>query len=111
MEDLSQRNHVSHPTQKRGWIALLRFHIHSFIAPDGIHDNWAVESSRIGARKPRIPICAPLHRRAHAVPIAQVNVVPHPNFITVIENWCSRKREEKAIQKLYSTTIVIYKGS
>lgn len=49
--------------------------------------------TRIGAESSgRVPsVCrGPLHWSANTVSIVQPNVVSHANFVSVVQNWCSR---------------------
>ena len=85
-EKFSQRDHVAHPVQERRGIALLRFHVDRFVAPDRIHDHGAVEAGRHGRGKSGVAIAVPLHRRADAVAIAEIDVVAHSDFVAVVED-------------------------
>ena len=53
-----------------------------------------VQSLRIRPRKAGVAIGAPLHRGAHAVAIAEIDVVAHADLIAVIEDGRARQREQ-----------------
>ena len=42
LEQLPEGDHIAHPTEKRGRIALLRLYVYGFVTPDRIHDQGAV---------------------------------------------------------------------
>ena len=77
--------------EQRAEAARLRLHIHRLIAIDGIHDHRRVEPCRIGARKSAIAVRGPLHRRAHAVAIAEIDVVAHADLVAVIDDRRARE--------------------
>jgi hypothetical protein len=63
---------------------LLRFDVDGFVVMLGIDDHRQIEPLRIGARKPGIAVGAPLHGCAHAVAIAEINIIAHADLIAVI---------------------------
>jgi len=70
-------------------------------------DQRSVQFLRLGAGKPRIPVSAPLHRSAHSIAVAQINVVAHPDFVAVVEERRAGEREEKAVEELDAAAIVV----
>ena len=50
-----------------------------------------------------------MHGRPHAVAVAQVQVVPHANFIAVIDDGCSRHCQKQTVHQFDATAIVLEK--
>ena len=94
------------PVQQRGRIAALRFDVHGLIAVDRIHDHRQVQPLRIGAREAGVAIDAPLHRRAHAVAIADVDVVAHADLVAVVDDRRARHRQQQAVHQLDAVDVV-----
>ena len=63
------------------------------------------EGGGIGERKPAVAIRRPLHRRANAVAVAEVDVVAHSDFIAVIDDRRAWHRKEKAVHQLDAAAI------
>jgi len=59
---------------------------------NGIHDRRRVESCRVGVGKAAIAVWRPLHRGAHAVAIAEIDVVAHADLVAVIDDRRARER-------------------
>jgi hypothetical protein len=87
---------------------LLRLDVDRLVAVDRVHDDREVQPRRIAAREPRVAVAAPLHRRADAVAVAEIDVVSHPDLVAVIENWGSRHREEQAVHQLDARAAVLH---
>jgi hypothetical protein len=83
---------AARPVEQRAGIAALRFHVHRLVAVDRIHDHREVQALRIGAREAGVAIDAPLHRRAHAVAVADVDVVAHADLVAVVDDRRARQR-------------------
>jgi hypothetical protein len=86
-------------------IARLRFHIDGLIAVERIHVGGQDQRGRIRARESAIAIRRPLHRRAHAVAIAEMNVVAHSDLVAVVDDRRAGHREQKAIHQLDAAAI------
>ncbi len=61
---------------------------------------------RVGAREPGVAVCAPLHRRAYAVAIADVDIVAHPDLVAVVDHRCAGQREQQAVHQLDPAAIL-----
>jgi hypothetical protein len=107
VELAAQANHPLHPVQQRERGALLRFDVDRLVAVNRIHDRRRIEPRRIRAREPAVAVAGPLHRRAHAVAIAEIDVVPHPELVAVINDWRPRHREQQAVQQLDAAPAVL----
>ena len=75
-------------------IAALRLHIDGAIAVKRVHDRRQDERGRIGAREAAVTVGRPLHRRAHAVAIAKMDVVAHADLIAVVNHRGAGHREQ-----------------
>ena len=65
----------------------------------------------VGRGKAGVAIRIPLHGRAHAVAVAEINVIAHADFVAVIEDRRSGKGEEQAVQKLDAAPIIVHQRS
>ena len=77
------------------------------IAPYRVHDDRAVQLGRHGAGEAGVSVSVPLHRGAHTVAVAQIDVVAHADLIAVINDGSAGKGEEQAIQQLDAAPAVI----
>jgi hypothetical protein len=75
----------------------------------GIDDDRQKQPLRIGSREACIPVRTPLHRSAHAVAVAEVDVVAHPDLVAVIDDRRSREREEQAVHQMDPQAMIIEK--
>ncbi len=59
-------------------------------------------NSRAGSalREAAVAIAGPLHRRAHAVAIAEIDVVAHADLVAVVDDRRAGQREEQRVQQL-----------
>jgi hypothetical protein len=99
---------LAHPVDQRTGAAALRLDVHALVAVDRIHDRGQVEPLRIGAREAAVAVDRPLHRRAHAVAIAEVDVVAHPDLVAVIDDRRSRHREQQARHQFDLAPVVLH---
>jgi hypothetical protein len=83
---LPQGDETPHPPEERVAVRLVRFDVDCLVVVLVVDDDGEYEPLRIGARKSRVAVAAPLHRRAHAVAVAEVDVVPHADLVAVIED-------------------------
>ncbi len=67
-------------------VALLRFDIDRLEAVKRIHDRRQHQRGRVGAREAAIAVDRPLHRRAYAVAVAEVDVVAHADLVAVVQH-------------------------
>ena len=89
-------------------IAALRLDIHRLIAVKRVHDRRQHQRGRIGARKPAIAIRRPLHRRAHAVAVAEMDIVAHADLVAVIDDRRSRHRQQQAVHQLDAAPVALH---
>ena len=95
------------PMQERKRRPLLRFDIDGLIAVDRIGD-WGGEQFRgVGLREPAVSGAAPLHGRADAVAVAEVDVVAHADLVAVVDDRRARQRAEQLVQQLDAAAAVL----
>ena len=61
-------------------------------------------------RKTGVPIRAPLHGGTHAVSVSQINVVPHPDFVAIIDYRRTGQREQQSVHHLDTAPVVSHQG-
>ena len=105
-EALPQGNEALGPPEERVRVRLLRFDVERLVVILGVDDDRQDHPLRIGPREARVAVGAPLHRRADAVAVAEVDVVAHPDLVAVIEHRRARHREEEPIQELHLPAII-----
>ena len=74
------------PVQQRMRIGFLRLDVDRRIAEHRIGDRRQHQRLRIGAREAAVAVVGPLHRRAHAVAVAQMHVVAHADLVAVVQH-------------------------
>ena len=89
-------------------IARLRFDIGGLIAVHRIHDGRKIQSLRIGARESGVAVRTPLHRGAHAIAVADEEIVAHADFIAVVEDRRTGHRQQQAVHQLDAVQIVFH---
>ena len=87
-------------------LLLLRFHVDGFVVIFGIDGDGQIQFLRIGARKAGVAVRAPLHGRADAVAVAEINVVAHADFIAVINHRRAGQREQQRVHQLDLAAVV-----
>ena len=97
---LALRDEALGPPQQRLRVRLLRLDVDRFVVILGIDDRRQVELLRVRARESAVAVGAPLHRRAHPVAIAEVDVVAHPDLVAVIEDRRAGQREQQRVHQL-----------
>ena len=108
LDPLAQPDEPAHPVDQRERRALLGLDVHRLIAVDRIHDERRVQPRRIRAREPAVPVGRPLHRRAHAVAIAEVHVVAHADLVAVVDRRRPGQRQQQAVHQLDPAPAVLH---
>ena len=86
---------------------LLRGDVDRLVVVDGIGDHRQVELGGIGGGEAGVAVARPLHRRAHAVAVAQVDVVAHADLVAVVDDRAARQREQQAVEQLDLPAVVV----
>ncbi len=89
-------------------IAALRFDVDGVEAVQRTHHRRQHQLFRIGAREPAVAIRRPLHRRAHAVAVAEVDVVAHAEFVAVIDHGRAGHRQQQRIDQLDAAAVALH---
>src|ERR1700720_4367611 len=110
-EIFSRCDDAAHPPEKRGQIFLLIFYVDRLEVVFRIDDDRQMQLLRIGQGKTGVAIGTPLHRRAAAVAIAEVNVVTHSDFVPVINDWRAGHGEKHGVEQLHFAPAVGEQGS
>ncbi len=105
---LAHGQHAARPVQQRALVAHLRLDIHRLVAVHRIHDRLQVEALRVGAREAGVAVGAPLHRRAHAVAVADEDVVAHADLVAVVHDRRARHRQQHAVHQLDAVHVVVH---
>ena len=79
-------NEPPHPPEKRRAVAPLVFDIDRLVVILRIDNRREVKLLRIGLGKAAVAIGRPLHGSAHSIAIAKIEIVPHPDFIAVVND-------------------------
>ena len=102
-----RRQEAPHRVEERRGLAHLRRDVHGLVAVDRIGDDRQVELSVLDAREAGVPVPRPLHRRAHAVAVAQVDVVAHADLVAVVDDGAARQGQQQAVQELHASPIAV----
>ena len=105
-ERLAQGDQPLDPPQERRRVALLRLDVHRLVVVLRIDDDRQVKLLRVGSAEPGVAVGRPLHRRAHPVAVAEVDVVPHADLVAVVEDRRSRQREQQSEHQLDAAPVV-----
>ena len=97
---LAERDEPLEPAEQRRRRAELRLDVDRLEPEDGIHERREVELREVGAREAPVPVAGPLHRRPDPVPVAEVDVVAHPDLVAVVEDGRAGQREEDRVHQL-----------
>ncbi|MNH04743.1 hypothetical protein D3C79_640490 [compost metagenome] len=76
----------------------LGFDIDRSKAIQRVHDRRQHQARRVGAGEPAVAVDRPLHGGAHAVAVAQVDVVTHTDFIAVVQGRRAGHRQQQAAE-------------
>ena len=97
---LAQRDEAPHPAQQARRRAQLGLDVDRLEAVDRVHQRRRVELREVRAREAAVAVAGPLHRRAHAVAVAEVDVVAHRDLVAVVEDRGAGQREEDRVHQL-----------
>ena len=67
----------------------------------------STSARRIGAREAAVAVGRPLHRRAHAVAVAEMDVVAHADLVAVIDHRRAGHREQQAVHQLDAAAVAL----
>ena len=70
-------------------------------ATRGRYRRWGFAPREAG-----VPVLVPLHRRPYAVPVAQVDVVAHPDLVAVVDDRRAGQGEQQGVHQLDPAPVV-----
>ncbi len=105
---LAHRYQAPHPVEQRRRVVDLALRIDRLIAVDRIHDHRQIELLRVRPREAGIEVGRPLHRRAHAVAVAEIIVVAHAELVAVIDDRRARHRHQQRVHQLDLAPVVLH---
>jgi hypothetical protein len=108
---LAQRDEPLHPPQERTRVVLLGLDVDRLVVVLGIDHHRQDQALRVRAREAGVAIGAPLHGRAHAVAVAEEDVVAHGDLVAVVDDGRARHREQEAVEELHRAAVVAAEGS
>ena len=103
---LAQGDQLAHPRQQRGRVGGLGLDVDRLVVVALLGDQRHVEAVRVGGREPGVAVGRPLHRRAHAVAVAEVDVVAHPDLVAVVDDGRPGQREQQGVEQLDLAAVV-----
>ena len=95
-----------HPPQQRVRVGLLDLDVDRLVVVLGVGDHRQVQLLAVRRREAGVAVAAPLHRRAHAVAVAEVDVVAHPDLVAVVDDRRARQRHEQPVHQLDAPPVV-----
>ncbi len=103
---LAQGDHPAHPPELRVGVRLLGLDVDRLVVVLGVDDHRQVELVRVGVREAGVSVRAPLHRGAHAVPVAQVVVVAHADLVAVVDDRRAGQGHQEGVHQLDAAPVV-----
>ncbi len=93
--------------QEGALVPQLRLGVEGAEPVDRVHQRRQVELGEVGLREPAVAVGRPLHRRAHRVAVTEVDVVPHEQFVAVVDDGAARQRQDQRVEKLGRAPVVV----
>jgi hypothetical protein len=87
--------------------AAVSSNVYRFVLIFGIDDDGQEELLGVRAGESGVPVGTPLHGCADAVPIAEVDVVAHADFVAVVQHGRARHREEQGVHQFDALAAVV----
>ena len=82
-------------------------HVDGFVVIFRIEDDRQVKALRIRAGETGVLVRTPLHRRAHAVAVAEINVFAQADFVAVIKHRRAGQREEQRVEQFDALAVIV----
>src|SRR2546430_16121386 len=93
------------------WRPSLRHGIDRRVTINWIQDQGRIQALGVGGRKASVPASAPLHRSPYSVSVAQIDIVPHSDFVAVIDDGSARQGHQYAIHQLDASAVIFQQRS
>ncbi len=111
LELLANAENPPRPPEQGRNVLHLNLDIHRLVVELGIDDDREKELLRVRAGEACIAISVPLHGRAYAVAVAEVEIVSHADLVAVVEDRSAGQREEQRVDQLDFFAIVVQQRS
>src|SRR3712207_3490800 len=105
---LADRDYPLHPSKERTPAAALGLDVHRLVAVDRIHYGREIQGGGLGSREAGVAVAGPLHRCAYRVPVAEEDVVAHPDLVAVVDDRGAGHAHEEAVEELYARPVVLH---
>ncbi len=103
--------HLTKSVQGARRVTGLILHIDHLIAVNGVLDDRGIQIGGVRPGKSSIPVRGPLHGGPDSIAISQMDIVSHPDFVSVIENGGSGKGQKKAVHEIDLAPVILHEGS
>ena len=103
-------DHPAGPVQQRRRVLQLRLDVDALVAVDRVLDRGQVQLAGRGRGEAGVAVRGPLHRRAHAVAVAEPDVVAHPDLVAVVEDRRAGQRQQQGVEQLDLVDVVVEQG-
>ena len=97
------------PPQGGGVVALI-LDVDGLVAILWVAYHGQEKPLRVGVAKASVAVARPLHGRAHSVAVPEVDIVAHPDLVTVVDDRYARQGEDEEVEQLYLAAVVIEQG-
>src|SRR5450631_3069030 len=91
--------------------SFLGLNIDGLIAVHRIENERSVHAFGIGGGKAGIPAATPLHGSPYSIAVAEVDVVPHADFVAVIDDGSAGERHQHPVHQLNAPAVVVEQWS
>ena len=85
----------------------LRLDVDRVEAVDRILDRGQEQFLGVGAGEAAVAVRAPLHRRAHAVAVAEIDVVAHADLVAIVEHRRAGHRQDEGLHQFDLAPVVL----
>ena len=88
--------------------ARLRLDVDRLVAVDRVHDHRQEQLGRVAAREPAVAVGGPLHRRAHTIAVAEIDVVAHADLVAIVEDRRAGQRQQQRIHQFDLAPVIVH---
>ncbi|MNG94704.1 hypothetical protein D3C79_537200 [compost metagenome] len=85
----------------------LGFDVDGLVTVQRVHDRRQHQALRVGAGETAVAVRRPLHGRAHAVAVAQVDIVAHAQFVAVVQGGRAGHRQQQAGEQFDTPAVTL----
>ncbi len=106
-EPLPQGDQLAGPPQEGRGAPLLDLHVDVLVVVGRVDHRRQVQALWVRVGEAGVAVGRPLHRRPHAVPVAQVDVVAHADLVAVVDDRRPRQGEDDRVEQLDGAAVVV----